>query len=153
MRDDLPARALVALILTAGALLAPPGAADASAQARKIVASPTLVSLPDPGPADFDFAYVQYQGTVQLSIDVPASGAWSVFVRCEDADLGGGKPVEDLLYRLDGASAWIPASALEQLFTTGNGDSTVQVEIGVALDWAADPPADHTGSLRFRVTN
>ena len=153
MRDDLPARALVALILTAGALLAPPGAADASAQARKIFATPTLVSLPDPGPADFDFAYVQYEGTVELSIDVPAGHAWSILVRCEDADLGGGKPVADLLYRRAGTSTWIPASTVEQLFMTGNSDSTVLVEIGVALDWATDPPADHSGTLRFRVNN
>lgn len=153
MRDELPTRALAALLVTVAALLAPPGAADAPAQGvRRIFAVPTQVSLPGPGPADFDFEYVQYQGAVQLSVDVPGNSPWTVLASSDDPDLGGyGKSTEDLLYRLAGASVWNPASAVEQILVTGSGDTPIQIELAMAVRWDADPPDDYAGTLRFRL--
>ncbi|HUP18884.1 MAG TPA: hypothetical protein VM778_02900 [Gemmatimonadota bacterium] len=149
MRVDPAARAIAALLLTVAALLA--GAADAAAQSRSIFANPTQVSLPIPGAADFDFGYVQYQGTVQLSIDVPGTSNWAIHVHIDDPDLGFGKPVGDLLYQMAGGAGWSSATPGEQLLTSGSGDATIQVEIAMAVDWATDSPNDYAGTLVFRV--
>lgn len=152
--SDAPGLRIALAGLFAGGLLAGI-AGPAPAQPIDMIASPGAAGLPPPVTADFEVGRVEYAGTVELVVRPKNSNkTWYLYVRTDDADLGGyGKPVDDLLWRVDGAGPWRSVDAVEQLVATGKDDDSVLLDVAMALDWSLDVPDTYAGDLVFRVTH
>ncbi|MBW3660720.1 MAG: hypothetical protein KY397_03700 [Gemmatimonadetes bacterium] len=104
---------------------------------------------------DFEFGRVEYVGTIELVVDAKNPIlTWYTYVHTDDVDLGGyGKPVSDLLWRVQGTSTWTSVEGSERLVASGAGDASVFLELAVALRWADDVPGTYAGDLVFRTTH
>lgn len=115
-----------------------------------VTVTPTAAAFPTPTSMDFDGGYVD---AAPLDVDVtsrPRQRTWDLYIRSTDPDMGGyGKPVSDILWRLDGMSTWVALDAIDQVVVSGQGDQTVRVHFRVRLDWASDVPGDYFTGLTF----
>lgn len=127
------------------------GAADA--QKVDVVAIPTALTLPVPSAMDFEFGLVESLDRVEIVVDTAKPlDDWFVFVHSDDPSLGGyGKPISDLLWRVQGASSWNPIGASEAMVANGQGDTSIFVEVAIALSLSEDPPGLYAGDLVFRI--
>lgn len=119
--------------------------------ARVTLLPPTVV-FPSPGEAQFDVGWVEQDGMIAVEPRNANRPNWQLFIRATAADMGGyGKPVEDVLYRADGASDWVPLSTAPQLLAEGSEPGTITVRFRLRLDWLTDVPGVY--DLPFSITS
>ncbi len=109
---------------------------------------PGAIVFPSPGPADFSTGWIE-SSPVRIRIRGAGKETWTLCLRSEDPDLGGGKAVGDLQWRVEGESSWHPLSLTDQPVVPGLGNDDVQLLFRVLLDWASDPPGDHGTLVAF----
>lgn len=141
---------LAAALLVPALLLGTGG--PAAAQKLQVDAVPALARFATPTAGDFSAGGVDYVAVDLVVSTHKPKDRWTLYVHSDDLDLGGyGKPLGDLMWRVSGASAWIPVGTSEQVVGSGQGGDTVAVELRTALDWAADAPDDYGAILVFRI--
>ncbi len=110
--------------------------------------SPAAVVFPTPGAIDFDLGWIE-SAPVEVRVNALGQKGWTLCLRSEDADLGGGKPVGELEWRLEGDPGWQPIDLVDRLVTRGSGSTRVLVRFRVLLDWAVDGAGTHGAVLAF----
>lgn len=139
--------ALVLLVVTAsaGAAQGPPGGG------LSLAVNPTDVIFSEPGITEFMDGWA-YFSTVTITVDGPPPAGWNLFLRSDDPDLGGyGKPVDDLLWRLDGTGTWNALSTDDQMVVSGTGPTDVDIHLRVRLAWSLDEPAQYGAGMTFTL--
>ncbi len=144
-------RFLAAAFLLMGTILAP---APAAAQKANVTLAPADVVFPNPTDIDFLTGWVDYGG-VTITVDPrnKKKQNWQLFLQTTAADMGGyGKPVQDILVRVQGSSSWIPLTTTAQLLAEGTGTTTVTVYYRLLVDLTVDDPGAYTVPLEYSST-
>ncbi|MGI9037324.1 MAG: hypothetical protein ACR2GQ_00540 [Gemmatimonadota bacterium] len=143
----------VALVLGCAACILPNGAASQTCSGSGLFnmdANPPTLSYGSVSIADLENGQI-LMGSVNVEI-LPLSllnNAWELCIRGEQPQFGpGGKPIEDVEWQLAGAGGWQMASTGEQLVTTGNGLTTVEVLFRIEVGYG-DPPGSYEALLAF----
>ena len=112
------------------------------------------VRFPNPGVSDFLAGSIEYPTPVRVRVR-PRGGAvnndWDLCISALDPTLGGVIPIDDVEWRLQGQTNWVPFVLADQLVTSGSGPVDVYLEFRVLLDWAIDTPGDHRGQFMVRA--
>jgi hypothetical protein len=112
--------------------------------------APTDVVFTPPRELEFDVGWVDHVG---VSITIEPRGNrpnWELFVQASAADMGGyGKPVQDILVRVQGSTVWTPLSTTALLVGQGSGPATVTVYYRLLVDWTRDGPGAYTVPLEY----
>jgi hypothetical protein len=126
----------------------PPGAGGGGRV--DVTLSSASVVFPTPGIADFDTGWIDHPGVLASVTTQPPNSAWELRLRADDVDLGGyGKPLGDLLYRVQGSTVWIPLTGSDQAVVQGTGASDVTVYFRMRLAWTMDEPNTYATQLTF----
>jgi hypothetical protein len=144
----------LAVLLAAPTALAAQGRPGGGPPANVTVA-PTDVLFPAPAEVDFETGWVDHGG-VTISVEPRNKNRpnWQLFVQASAADMGGyGKPVEDILVRVEGSSSWIPLSTTARLVAEGSGAASVTVYYRLTLDWATDGPGTYTVPIEYSASS
>jgi len=144
-------RLLAAAFLLMGSLVAP---APAAAQKANLTLAPADVVFPSPTDVDFLAGWVDYGGvSVTVAPRNKKKQDWQLFLQTSAADMGGyGKPVQDILVRVQGSSSWIPLTTTAQLIAEGTGTTTVTVYYRLLLDLTVDDPGSYAVPLEYSST-
>lgn len=143
-------KVLPGLLLVLTFVMALPASVTAQRGNIQVTLTPTEVAFPTPGMADFDTGWVEHPGLTVSVRSRPAHVAWEIRLHATDPALGGyGKPLGDMLWRVDGAGPWQPLSTQETPILQGTGDAEVSVQFRMRLDWDADLPGDYGTGLTF----
>ena len=136
-------------LLVMGGLSVRPGGASAQGLVRILVA-PSVVQFPVPSMVDFEAGYIE-TGPLEVVIESrPPRRAWDLYLRAADPDLGiYGKPLADLLWRVEGSQIWQPLTGDDQPIGSGQGDRTLRLYFRIRLDWTTDEPGDYGVGLTF----
>lgn len=140
---------IVALIAMPGSLSAqrgtPPGRVD-------LTLSTASIAFTTPTTADFDAGFIDHPGMLVSVVIRPQGRPWELRLRADDPSLGGyGKPLGDLLWRVDGSTVWTPITGTDQAVTQGAGDQDVTVYFRLRLGWAVDSPSAYGTALTFSI--
>jgi hypothetical protein len=140
------------LAVASAALVPGPTHAQAPPPAR-VTLMPAAVVFPSPTEASFDAGWIEHGGmVVTVEPRNPNRPNWHLFIRATDADMGGyGKPVGDIVFRVDGASGWTPLSTTPQPLAEGSHNRTITVFFRLLLDWLTDGPG--TYQIPFEITS
>lgn len=113
---------------------------------------PADLLFPTPTDASFDMGWVDHGGvTVSVSPRNPNRPGWQLFISALAADMGGyGKPVQDILFRVQGSGTWTPLNTVDQLVAQGSGDTTITIYFRLGLSWEADLPGSY--SVPFEIS-
>lgn len=146
---------LAAPVRPAAAQGGPPGGAPAGGGGGELElhVSPDRVEMPAPGVQEFDVGIVEDGGAgTTVQVDAPGRRPWRLLIQSADPDLGGyGKPLEDLLWQVDGTGPWTPLSTGETRVACGRGAGTVTVRFRMRLDYTLDRPDRYGTRLEFRA--
>lgn len=151
VRRAVAAAALVvggAVPATVAAQGGPPGGAGPAAN---VTVAPADILFPTPGEVDFDVGWVD-QGGVSITVEPKNKNRpnWQLYVQASAADMGGyGKPVGDILLRVQGSSSWVPLSTTARMLAQGSGTATVTVYYRLALGWAVDAPGAYSVPIEY----
>ncbi|MFO7893914.1 MAG: hypothetical protein R6U63_09275 [Longimicrobiales bacterium] len=146
--------AVLLLIAAPGTLVAqgPPGGGGPSAN---VTVAPPDILFPAPAQLDFEAGWVEHGG-VSITIEPRNKNRqnWQLFVQASAADMGGyGKPVNDILVRVQGSASWAPLGTTAQLLAEGSGATTVTVYYRLALDWTLDAPGTYSVPIEYTSTS
>lgn len=136
------------LLLLAG--LSSPGLATAQGTVR-LEFTPPAVVFSTPGVLEFDAGWIDHSALVVSVLSRPFDRPWELRIQANDAAMGPGKPVSDLLWRVVGTGTWIPLTGVEAVVLQGQGDQDVALEFRLQLDWTTDPPGSYTAAMDFSV--
>ena len=144
------------VLVVAGAVtLGAPTPVDAQGQGRgpaaQLTVSPADVVFPSPSELDFDMGWVDHTG-VAITIEPRNRNRqnWQLYVQASAADMGGyGKPVQDIMVRVEGSGSWIPVSTTAQMIAEGTGTATVTIYYRLLLDWSLDAPGSYSVPLEY----
>lgn len=141
---------LVALPLVAVLFGAPGSAAAQGGPSARMTVAPADVVFDPPSDFEFDVGWVDHVG-VNITIEPRGNRPnWELFVQASAADMGGyGKPVQDILVRVQGSTSWTPLGTTAQLVGQGSGATTVTVYYRLLLDWTLDAPGSYTVPLEY----
>lgn len=141
---------LAGLALPGGALAQGGGPPGGAAGRLDVALSTASVAFPTPAVADFDGGFIDHPG-ILVSVKVrPKGGPWELRIRADDPTMGGyGKPLSDLLWRVDGSTVWTAITGTDQAVTQGAGDQDVTIYFRLRLDWAVDSPSAYAAGLTF----
>jgi hypothetical protein len=116
-----------------------------------VTVTPTEVLFPTPTVASFEAGWVDHGGvTVTVSPRNQNRPNWQLNISASAADMGGyGKPVQDLMFRVQGTSTWVPLNTVDQPVLQGSGNSTITVFFRVRLDWYSDVPGTYSVPFEF----
>lgn len=148
----------VALVLVFGGALLPAGASaqrpGGGGPQANVTVSSAEVLFPSPTYAEFDNGWVDHGGvTVTVEPRNKNRQNWQLFVQAAAADMGGyGKPVQDILVRVQGSASWTPLSTTAQMVAEGTGTGTVTLYYRLLLDWSLDAPGTYTVSFDYSST-
>ena len=146
----LPPVTLSALMLGIVAL-----AVAAMAVASRGTAAQTLWTLPgnvviDPPAAGEFLSGWSATGDMTLIVFAFGRARWRLDVRAAAPTMGGaGKPVQDVYWRTDASSAWIPLTTDYVEIASGRGVTFVSLQFRSRLDWTEDQPGSYTAPLQF----
>jgi hypothetical protein len=142
-------RLLPVLGLLAAGLVVP---AVASGQGNvQIGLIPSVIVFPVPGVPQYDAGWVHQGGVVVAVTSRPPNRSWELRVRAVEPELGQGKPVTDMLWRIEGSGAWTPLASTAVVVLQGMGDQNVPLEFRVLLDWASDGPGTYSVGIDFTI--
>jgi hypothetical protein len=135
-------------------LVAAPATASAQGPPAATTIVPGDVFFPSPGVATVDLGWVDHGGvTVTVEPRNRNRPRWQLFAAATAADMGGyGKPVQDILYRVQGAADWTPLTPSAQLVASGSGAQTVTVYFRLLVDWSLDLPGTYSVPVAFSTT-
>jgi hypothetical protein len=123
------------------------------AQGQSLALSSATTTFPNAGVAQLNTGGVEDAG---LSVSVDPGGSstgWTLYLRANNATLSpGGKPVSDLLWRLDGSTTWTALGTIDQPIASGTGPATVKVHLRALLRWAADGPGNYGTDVTYSLT-
>jgi hypothetical protein len=142
-------RLLPVLGLLAAGLVVP---AVASGQGNvQIGLIPSVIVFPVPGVPQYEAGWVDQGGVVVAVTSRPANRSWELRVRAVEPELGQGKPVTDMLWRIEGSGAWTPLAPTDAVVLQGMGNQNVPLEFRVLLDWASDGPGTYSVGIDFTI--
>lgn len=142
-------RLLPMLGLMAAGLVVPAGV---SGQGNvRIDLTPAAIVFPAPGVPQYDAGWVDQGGVVVAVTSRPANRSWELRIRAVESELGQGKPVTDMLWRIAGSGAWTPLAPTEAVVLQGTGDHTVPLEFRLVLDWGSDGPGTYSIGVDFTI--
>lgn len=142
--------------LLAGVTLAllPALAAGQGGPPTEITVTPMDVMFSTPSYLDFDAGWVDHGGITVTVSPRNRNRPWQLHIQAAAADMGGyGKPVQDILFRVQGASTWTPLTTTTQLVTQGSGDMTFTVYLRLLLDWTVDEAGTYSVPFEFVGTS
>ena len=149
------ARRRAVLGLAAFVLAVAPGALSAQrpggGPSAQVTVAPADILFPAPSELDFEVGWVDHGG-VAITVEPRNRNRpnWQLFVQAAAADMGGyGKPVGDILVRVQGSSSWVPLTTTAQLVAEGSGTATVTLYYRLALDWSTDAPGTYTVPVEY----
>lgn len=144
---------LARVILACVALgAAPPDdTADDRRPPGRVHVSSNLVGFPVPGLAELTQGHVDAAETLRVKVTGVGNNTWELYVYSPDADLGNGKPLNDLLWREAGASSWNPVGNGSVLLRQGQRPDEVEIEFRMLLDWFTDSPGTYGGDVSFEL--
>ncbi len=145
--------AVPVLAATMLVLLADPATGQRGGRGRfALDVSSSVVVFPTPGIADFDVGWIDHPGLAVVVQSRPPKESWELRLRATGVDMGGyGKPVEDLLWRVDG-TGWMPLTNGDQVVLRGQGDRAITVYFRLRLGWETDVPDTYSVGILFSAT-
>ena len=149
---------VVGLAAVGAAILGAPASLEAQrpggGPGAQLTISPADVVFPSPSEVDFDMGWVDHSGvTITVEPRNRNRQSWQLYVQAGAADMGGyGKPVQDIMVRVEGSSSWVPISTTAQMIAEGSGPATVTVHYRLLLDWSLDAPGSYSVPLEYDST-
>lgn len=123
------------------------------AQGQSLALSSATITFPNAGVAQLNAGSVEDAG-ISVSVDPGGSSmGWTLYLRANSATLSpSGKPISDLLWRLDGSTTWTALGSTDQAIASGIGSQTVKVYLRTVLRWAADGPGTYGTDITYSLT-
>lgn len=153
---------LLQTVLVLAALCPPPAAAQVCTSGGggggggnkiTLTPSPSYIEFTSPGAPEFQTGHTDYPNTVSVDVQPKNSNkSWNLCIRASDPSLGGGKPVTDLLWSLDGAS-WTAMMTTDELVISGTGAQTVTLQFRMQLSWVSDSPGTYSAPLTLTAVH
>jgi hypothetical protein len=129
-----------------GAAPADHGGDDKPPPGRLHVSS-NVVGFPVPGLAALTAGYIDATQPLRVRVSGVGNQAWEMYLHSLDVDLGNGKPLDHLLWREVGSSAWKPVGNASSLLAQGQRPEDVNVEFRMLLNWYTDRPGTYGGDV------
>lgn len=124
-----------------------------NAEGQSLALSSATVVFPTAGVAQLNAGGVEDSG-ISVSVDPGGSSTgWTLYLRASTATLNPeGKPIADLLWRLDGSTSWTALGTNDQAIASGFGPATIKVYLRTLLRWTADGPGDYGTDVTYSLT-
>ncbi len=136
---------LSGVLLACMALGAAPAddAGDDQPPPGRVHVSTNLVGFPVPGLTELTSGYIDATEPLRVRVSGVGNQGWELFLHSFDADLGNGKPLDHLLWREVGASAWQSVGTVSRLLAQGEKPGAVDIEFRMLLNWFTDRPGTY----------
>lgn len=123
------------------------------AEGQSLALSSAMVIFPGAGVAQLNAGGVDADG-ITVSVDPGGSStSWTLYLRANSAVLSAdGKPVAEMLWRLDSTSNWASLATTDQAIASGAGPGTVKIYMRTLLRWSADKPGNYGTDVTYSLT-
>lgn len=105
-----------------------------------------IVTLPTIGTAEIDAGVIEANKSALLLVHPSVKGPWTLYIRTDEPDLGQGKPIADLQWRVSGSGGWTSLTNSNQIVLTREHPGVVRVDFRVLLSWT-----DRSGTYQSDV--
>ncbi|MDT8435785.1 MAG: hypothetical protein RRA92_03415 [Gemmatimonadota bacterium] len=147
-----PACFALVLLLGLAADAAAQGACAGGSDRPRVRVLTDPIEFRPPGVADFRSGFV-FSDPVRVRVTARGgpSRPWDLCLAGVSPDFGGGKPLADLQWQVEGDAGWTSVDTADRLVTSGGGNTQVVLRFRSLLRFETDAPGAYEARLRFAV--